>query len=42
MQWPTYYEATSCHHFQTVIGLSDDVPILNAIFYADAAGESCA
>lgn len=39
IQTLTYHEANPGHHLQTVIGLSDDLSILNTIFYSNAAGE---
>ena len=39
LQTLTYHEANPGHHLQSVIGLSDDLPLLNTIFYSNAAGE---
>ena len=39
LQTLTYHEANPGHHLQTVIGLSDELSILNTIFYSNAAGE---
>ena len=39
LQTLTYHEANPGHHLQTVIGLSDDLPILTSVFYSNAAGE---
>ncbi|WP_286263704.1 DUF885 domain-containing protein [Thalassotalea atypica] len=42
LQTLTYHEANPGHHLQTIVGLSDDLPILNTIFYSNAAGEGWA
>jgi len=42
LQTLTYHETNPGHHLQTVISLSDELPILNAIFYSNAAGEGWA
>lgn len=42
LQTLTYHEANPGHHLQTIIGLSDDLSILNTIFYSNAAGEGWA
>jgi uncharacterized protein (DUF885 family) len=39
LQTLTYHEANPGHHLQTILGLDDSLPILNAIFYSNAAGE---
>ena len=39
LQTLTYHEANPGHHLQTILGLDDSLPILNTIFYSNAAGE---
>jgi uncharacterized protein (DUF885 family) len=39
LQTLTYHEANPGHHLQTIIGLDDSLPILNTVFYSNAAGE---
>jgi uncharacterized protein (DUF885 family) len=39
LQTLTYHEANPGHHLQTLIGLDDSLPILNTVFYSNAAGE---
>lgn len=39
IQTLTYHEANPGHHLQAVIGLSDDLSILNTVFYSNAAAE---
>jgi uncharacterized protein (DUF885 family) len=39
LQTLTYHEANPGHHLQTILGLDDTLPILNTIFYSNAAGE---
>ncbi|MEP5766696.1 MAG: DUF885 domain-containing protein [Halieaceae bacterium] len=39
LQTLTYHEANPGHHLQTVLGMSDELPLLNTIFYSNAAGE---
>jgi len=39
LQTLTYHEANPGHHLQTMLGLDDSLPILNTIFYSNAAGE---
>jgi uncharacterized protein (DUF885 family) len=39
LQTLTYHEANPGHHLQTILGLDDSLPILNSIFYSNAAGE---
>lgn len=38
----TYHETNPDHHLQTIIGLSDSLPLLSTIFYSNAAGEGWA
>lgn len=42
LQTLTYHEANPGHHLQTIIGLSDELPLLSTIFYSNAAGEGWA
>lgn len=39
LQTLTYHETNPGHHFQVVIGLSDDIPLLSSVLYSNAAGE---
>ena len=39
LQTLTYHEANPGHHLQTILGLNDALPILNTVFYSNAAGE---
>ena len=39
LQTLTYHEANPGHHLQTMMGLDPSLPILNTIFYSNAAGE---
>jgi uncharacterized protein (DUF885 family) len=39
LQTLTYHETNPGHHLQTIIGLSDEVPLLSTVFYSNAAGE---
>lgn len=39
LQTLTYHEANPGHHLQTILSLNDELPILNTIFYSNAAGE---
>lgn len=39
LQTLTYHEANPGHHLQTMLGLDDSLPILNTVFYSNAAGE---
>jgi uncharacterized protein (DUF885 family) len=39
LQTLTYHEANPGHHLQTMLGLKDTLPILNTVFYSNAAGE---
>ena len=39
LQTLTYHEANPGHHLQTLLGLDPSLPILNTIFYSNAAGE---
>jgi uncharacterized protein (DUF885 family) len=39
LQTLTYHEANPGHHLQTMLGLGDGLPILNTVFYSNAAGE---
>jgi uncharacterized protein (DUF885 family) len=39
MQTLTYHETNPGHHLQTMIGLDPSLPILNTVFYSNAAGE---
>jgi len=39
LQTLTYHEANPGHHLQTMLGLDDQLPILNTVFYSNAAGE---
>jgi uncharacterized protein (DUF885 family) len=39
LQTLTYHEANPGHHLQTILGLDESLPILNSIFYSNAAGE---
>jgi len=38
----TYHETNPGHHLQTIIGLSDTLPLLSTVFYSNAAGEGWA
>ncbi|MFB2687230.1 DUF885 family protein [Shewanella mangrovisoli] len=42
LQTLTYHETNPGHHLQTLIGLSDTLPLLSTIFYSNAAGEGWA
>jgi uncharacterized protein (DUF885 family) len=42
LQTLTYHETNPGHHLQTIIGLSDSLPLLSTIFYSNAAGEGWA
>ncbi|WP_418357768.1 DUF885 domain-containing protein [Shewanella basaltis] len=42
LQTLTYHETNPGHHLQTIIGLSDTLPILSTVFYSNAAGEGWA
>ncbi|QSX30168.1 DUF885 domain-containing protein [Shewanella cyperi] len=42
LQTLTYHETNPGHHLQTIIGLSDTLPLLSTIFYSNAAGEGWA
>jgi len=39
LQTLTYHESNPGHHLQTLLGLKDTLPILNTVFYSNAAGE---
>jgi uncharacterized protein (DUF885 family) len=39
LQTLTYHEANPGHHLQTVLSMDPSLPILNTIFYSNAAGE---
>ena len=39
LQTLTYHETNPGHHFQVIIGLSDDLPIIGSMLYSNAAGE---
>ncbi|MBT8047384.1 MAG: DUF885 domain-containing protein [Gammaproteobacteria bacterium] len=39
LQTLTYHETNPGHHLQTMLGLDPSLPILNTIFYSNAAGE---
>ena len=39
LQTLTYHEANPGHHLQTLLSLDPSLPILNTIFYSNAAGE---
>jgi len=39
LQTLTYHEANPGHHLQTMLGLDPSLPILNTVFYSNAAGE---
>ncbi|WP_258405981.1 DUF885 domain-containing protein [Shewanella acanthi] len=39
LQTLTYHETNPGHHLQTIIGLSDTLPLMSTIFYSNAAGE---
>jgi uncharacterized protein (DUF885 family) len=39
LQTLTYHETNPGHHLQTILGLDPSLPILNTIFYSNAAGE---
>ncbi len=39
LQTLTYHETNPGHHLQTILGLSDDLPLFSTIFYSNAAGE---
>ena len=39
LQTLTYHEANPGHHLQTILSLDPSLPILNTIFYSNAAGE---
>lgn len=42
LQTLTYHETNPGHHLQTIIGLSDELPLLSTVFYSNAAGEGWA
>jgi glycerophosphoryl diester phosphodiesterase len=42
LQTLTYHETNPDHHLQTIIGLSDSLPLLSTIFYSNAASEGWA
>lgn len=42
LQTLTYHETNPGHHLQTLISLSDSLPLLSTIFYSNAAGEGWA
>ncbi|SUI90568.1 DUF885 domain-containing protein [Shewanella morhuae] len=42
LQTLTYHETNPGHHLQTLIGLSDQLPLLSSIFYSNAASEGWA
>jgi uncharacterized protein (DUF885 family) len=39
LQTLVYHEANPGHHLQTMLGLDPSLPILNTVFYSNAAGE---
>ena len=39
LQTLTYHETNPGHHLQTILGLSDALPLLTTVFYSNAAGE---
>ncbi|MCE9688119.1 DUF885 domain-containing protein [Shewanella sp. AS16] len=42
LQTLTYHETNPGHHLQTIIGLSDTLPLMSTLFYSNAAGEGWA
>ncbi|WP_351075410.1 DUF885 domain-containing protein [Shewanella sp. CAL98-MNA-CIBAN-0140] len=42
LQTLTYHETNPGHHLQTIIGLSDELPLMSTVFYSNAAGEGWA
>ena len=39
LQTLTYHETNPGHHMQTILGMSDELPIMTTILYSNAAGE---